>query len=83
MRKAINTWHMSAGKVGHEHSWGVFSTAEVYAALAGWGVSEDDSARIMESVEKAAPACGKGILRHSALVAYAESGDPVTIKRHA
>ena len=83
MRKAISTWHLMAGRVGHEHTWGVFTTAELYEALVGWGVSEDDSARILEAAEKAAPARGEGVLRHAALVVYADNGDPVRVARHA
>lgn len=83
MRKAISTWHMTAGRVGHEYSWGVFTTAGLPAALKGWGVSEGDAAAIVAEAEKAAPAGGKGVLRHAALVVYADNGDPITIKRHA
>ena len=84
MRKAISTWHMAAGKIGHEHSWGVFTTAELPTALKGWGVSEDNAAWITAEAEKSAPADGKGALRHSALVTFAdESGDPIRVVRHA
>ena len=83
MRKAISTWHLSAGRVGHVHSWGVFTTAELRGALIGWGVSADDAAHIVADAEKSAPANGRGILRTSAIVAYTvDSGDPVRVVRH-
>lgn len=84
MRKSISTWHMAAGKIGHEHSWGVFTTAELPAALAGWGVSESDAAHIVAEAEKSAPVGGRGVLRHAALVTHAtDSGDPIRVVRHA